>query len=504
MSKREGFIDILAIVLISAIVAGGVSVAGLLFKKNQLENQNQPLGADNTIPIAGATYYLSGSGVSGSATSITLTSLTVPQSGYELVDSDFSDTFYLTLEPANRTRQEIVSCTTVAQSGSDNTATLSGCTRGLLPFAPYTASSTYQFAHAGGSSVVFSNPPQLYNQFTGKNNDEFVTGTWTYASSAIPRLSAQGVWGSGTEEYLVSKRYVDAVATSGAPDASLTQKGIVELATLDEFYNGSSSGGTSATLVPQNSFFNATSSATSTGVVTMGNGKISPSFISTSSNYIWTGAVTSTGAVSFTGETNFTSQGDNFDVGITSQARGDLLYATNTTAWTRLASSTSGGFLRASSTSGVPYVWDGLSIAGNSSSTNFSTPQIFVTTTIAGGVLSTNGGIRIKAAVQSNNGGDAYSFAVRYGGTIVASSSVTANTRSYIEVELMNYNNNTSKQYATWMFSAAAGPVITISDSDAIASVPVLDSTQNQTLSLSIEGTINNLAKVYWWTVEPL
>lgn len=139
----------------------------------------------STLPIAGSTYTLAGSGVTGSATSITLASLTIPQTGQKIVDSDLSDTFYLTLEPGSRTKQEIASCTTVTQNGN-GTATLSGCTRGLSPISPYTASSTLQFAHAGGSQVIFSDPPQLFNLYTAKDNLETITNTWTFTSSTGP------------------------------------------------------------------------------------------------------------------------------------------------------------------------------------------------------------------------------------------------------------------------------------------------------------------------------
>src|SRR3990167_3910524 len=198
--QNQGFLTIVTAIVVGALVAGGalflLKVAPepqpevqpevqptkldtelldtlqkqrdeLLKVKEELEAQLRDFGA-TVNPVAGAVYYLSGSGISGSATSFTLTSLTIPQTGYELLDADFSDTFYVTLEPGSSTRQEIASCTTVAQSASDNTATISGCTRGLLPFTPFTASTTYQFAHGGGTSVIFSNPPQLYEQFPAR------------------------------------------------------------------------------------------------------------------------------------------------------------------------------------------------------------------------------------------------------------------------------------------------------------------------------------------------
>ena len=45
----------------------------------QHEVESELLGADSVLPIAGATYTLSGSGLSSSATSIVLSSLTIPQ-----------------------------------------------------------------------------------------------------------------------------------------------------------------------------------------------------------------------------------------------------------------------------------------------------------------------------------------------------------------------------------------------------------------------------------------
>jgi len=52
-----------------------------------------------TKPFAGATYNLAGSGVTGSATSITLQSLDIPQNGLKIRDSDLSEVFYVTIDP---------------------------------------------------------------------------------------------------------------------------------------------------------------------------------------------------------------------------------------------------------------------------------------------------------------------------------------------------------------------------------------------------------------------
>lgn len=172
-----------------AIECGIFGYSGTLEQNIALETcllgQSDTLGG--TLPVAGVTYTLAGSGVTSAATSITLTSLTIPQTGYELLDADFSSTFYVTLEPGNTKRQEIVSCTTVTQN-ANNTATISGCTRGLLPFSPYTTSSSYQFSHAGGTSLIFSDAPQLFNEYVTKANDEVIAGGIRFSSTTY--------WGS--------------------------------------------------------------------------------------------------------------------------------------------------------------------------------------------------------------------------------------------------------------------------------------------------------------------
>lgn len=181
----------------------------IIYPGQELVTGEQTLGG--TLPVAGQTYYLAGSGITASATSITLQSLTIPQSGYELQDSDFSSTFYITLEPGNTKKQEIASCTTVVQN-ANNTATLSGCTRGLLPFTPYTASTTYAFAHGGGTIVIFSDAPQLFNEYPAKSNNETITSGWVY--TVFPQIATSTALPSNNAD-LASKYYVDSVGAGG-------------------------------------------------------------------------------------------------------------------------------------------------------------------------------------------------------------------------------------------------------------------------------------------------
>lgn len=132
-------------------------------------HNDQVLAANNNIQSD--LYYIGSSGLTSTATSVPLVSFTIPQTGREIVTADFGDgTFYGAIEYGDKRYQEIISCTGVTQSSSDATATLTGCTRGLLPFTPYTASSTYQFSHAGGSSFKLL-PSETFNAFQEVEDD---------------------------------------------------------------------------------------------------------------------------------------------------------------------------------------------------------------------------------------------------------------------------------------------------------------------------------------------
>lgn len=191
MTMKQYIIAFLAII---GLAAGGY--AALQHQQGEFS-----VGGDLVTPIAGQTYTLAGSGISSAETSFTLTSFTITQTGYRIQDSDMSDVFYVTFEPGSRSRQEIASCTTVMQN-ADGTATISGCTRGLLPISPYTASTSLQFAHGGGSTVIFSDPPQLFNQAGFKDNDETITGSWLFPAPLSDSNAA-------------TKAYVDALVTGG-------------------------------------------------------------------------------------------------------------------------------------------------------------------------------------------------------------------------------------------------------------------------------------------------
>jgi len=109
-----------------AVVLG----AGMIFQSYQ----SPAVGAATQL-VAGQTFFLAGSGISSTATSFTLTSFTIPQNSYAILDGDVSETFYVTLEPGSRQRQEIVSCTTVVQKRRRYSYSFRLCQRSFTYFS---------------------------------------------------------------------------------------------------------------------------------------------------------------------------------------------------------------------------------------------------------------------------------------------------------------------------------------------------------------------------------
>lgn len=277
----------LAPTLISLVVMG--TLVGSLSLLHAY--QAQKAEAATTQQIGAFPYFIAGSGISSSATSITLTSLKMPQTGALITTSMLSSTFYITLEPGSTARQEFASCTTVTQN-SAGTATLSGCTRGLLPFTPYTASTTYAFSHSGGTTAIFSNAPQIYNQYGGLANSETVTGTWTFnAFPVTPSTPAatQSVAGFTT----ISTALQAASSTALAAGPSGTTYVLPTSIATDTPVIGCAVG------------YTATLGA---GCVPIANlqGKINANYIATSSNYAWTGTA-SFATTSFSAPATFAS-----------------------------------------------------------------------------------------------------------------------------------------------------------------------------------------------------
>lgn len=407
------------------------------------------LGATNTQNlIGGFPYFLAGSGISSTATTLTLTSLTLPQTGYEIQTTDLSSPFYVTFEAGNTSKQEFASCTTVTQSPSNTTATLSGCVRGLLPLTPYTASSTYAFSHSGGTTVIFSNPPQVYNGFYALGNAATSTNILVFSSTTPPRYDFVGVQSNGsfiaTTSELASVAYVNAVALTSAPNASTGAKGVVQLATGLQAASSTALGGTGAVLVPPASLATDTPNTLTRGsrlLMSQIGGYLNQGWLDLTSAATWAfnGTVSIAASVSFP----FTLNGVAYKFPTTSSTASSsvlLSDGANSLSWF-----TSSHVLLASST---PSSWNNQVVGGGASTTVFRF-------TVPANQVGTSNMIDCKlygTLVLASSVSQDFSLEASYGAAATTTFRITsahgqANTtnKGYFEVMILG-NGSTSSQ----------------------------------------------------------
>lgn len=201
------------------------------------------------LPFGAGVYYLQSS-IGSTDTSITLSSFTEPVSGTVYTMANIgSDIVYGTIAPKTA-NSEFISFTGIT-ANSDGTATLTGVTRGLAKKTPFTTSSTFKLPHSGQTQFIISNPPQLYNEYVTLDNAETIVGKKTFPAGGNANAPVSGASYSAPTADLeyASKKYVDDTAIAGAPDATLTVKGIVEIATTAEIDADTATGATGASIV---------------------------------------------------------------------------------------------------------------------------------------------------------------------------------------------------------------------------------------------------------------
>lgn len=195
--------------------------------------QNQP----STLAGAGATI---------GDTSVILSSFQTID-GVNLAMTDFGSIGYGTMEPGSGTQEEQISFSGIVQN-ANGTATLTGV-KSVLFVSPYTETTGLSKTHAGGTQFVISNTAGFYNKLTSKSDDETITGLWDFPSGANNPTIGDVTYVAPTgDTQIATKKYVDDVAIAGAPDATLTVKGILEIGTTAEINAGTSTGGTGASL----------------------------------------------------------------------------------------------------------------------------------------------------------------------------------------------------------------------------------------------------------------
>jgi hypothetical protein len=178
------------------------------------------------------TFYQAGSGVIIGATSIVLTTFSDIY-GNVLTMTDFGSKGYGTCE-SDTTNEESFTFTGVV-ANANGTYTLTGISTALAK-SPYTETSGLVRAHSGGTKVVISDTTAFWNTFANLNNAN--TFTILPQSAATPTANAD----------FVTKLYADQLAIAGAPNSTLTVKGIVQLATQAQVLAKIATGSTGAAL----------------------------------------------------------------------------------------------------------------------------------------------------------------------------------------------------------------------------------------------------------------
>jgi hypothetical protein len=230
---------------------------------------------------------LSGAGATIGDTSITLVSFTDP-SGNVLAMTDFGTKGYGTIEPNNGSQQESFTFTGLTVNGN-GTTTLSGVYSVLFK-VPYTQSSGLTLSHPGGVNVIISNTPAFYDDLTGKNNDETVTGKWTFPGDNINRPTASVDTNSATATDFVTFGQLSRTALASAVPMTPSLTGYALLSTTALV-------ATQPVVLGTNEV-SATSGANK--VVRAGSGgKIDQGFLDLTQAYTWTGTQVFTGSTAF-------------------------------------------------------------------------------------------------------------------------------------------------------------------------------------------------------------
>ncbi len=122
-------------------------------------------------------------GLSAVATTARITPYPVDLNGVKLTITDFGNLPTITVDPKISGYEEIISFTGITDNG-DNTATLTGLSRNLDSKYPYTGTGTGK-THGASAVIVFSDNPQTFGRLAGKDNDETITGQWTFVNTPI-------------------------------------------------------------------------------------------------------------------------------------------------------------------------------------------------------------------------------------------------------------------------------------------------------------------------------
>lgn len=480
--------------------------------------EEQVLGGDSFLFVSGKKYRLDGAGVGKTDNTVSLTSFTIPISGDELTMANFGTTGYGTIEPTSDKRKELISWTGITQS-SGTKASLTGVTRGLSFVAPYTASTTLQKSHSGGSTFIISDTPQFYDNFASKNNEENINKVWIFDADRLPITDADVNATSSTQ--FVTLGQLTSVTNQGAATSSETVAGIIEQATLAETGAGTAFDADNPHAINSE---NATSTISAGGAPGIGfvptseaDGKLNQEWTDKSEAYTWTGQHNFDAATTTITSATTTFDGTlaNVSIGTSTPTvqkgglsiTGDLFLSGN-------ATTTSLGFPdntnQTTAFIGGNYLHSFTDASTNSGGD--SEEVHLATSTIAANTLGANDGMRITSyistATLSNSSGTLtvkFQFGESEICTIVTGTpaATLASGEGRVELIFVN-NNNTSAQIGNCTFTL----IESVNGVDSVfihtAASDSVDFTTSQDLNIRFEAGTNSSMTMQDMVVEVL
>jgi len=163
-------------------------------------------------------YYLFGSGISSSQTTIKLKKMQLPNNFAPVTMAMFGDKGYATLDPEIPSREENISFTGITQN-PDGTAELTGVIRGLPLIFDYTTPDVnLRQPHIGGSIIRITDSVPFFSEFSNKENDESINGLWDFPGDSPLRPRNRTVNTPILANELITKQ--DAINILSAPNVT--------------------------------------------------------------------------------------------------------------------------------------------------------------------------------------------------------------------------------------------------------------------------------------------
>lgn len=364
--------------------------------------------------------------------------------------------------------------------GTASSTSVTGLTRGIGSDG-FTSYAALKFTHRYGADVKVTDFPALQQLSQYVNGAYGLPNPIQYATSVTTSSISNN-------QYLASKGYVDSVAFSGAPNGSLTQKGIYQEATKAQTVAGTAVGSTGADLVVPNSYFSNTPSATATVPVTDSDGTLPTGFVKQ----------TASSSYNFLGNMNFASTTNSGTSTIqNAKINNNLVVSGNAT----LSGVNSGNF-------------PNLISASTTNVTNNGTNETNIfSVSIPGGTLLTGNVIKAETTLEyvtrftpvSN-----FILRLKYGSTNIATSTISLTSGNQkpagkLFVELFSAGTTSSQEANMFYLFPETTPTSTITWNSRLVGTSAEDSTtaKNLTLSMEVSGA-NDVVTAYNWYVAKL